>query len=320
MKERMKMFRWELLDFSKDDTKDVPEEYTPLAGTRDNGGWTTERSFKGLVRRLLHAMHVNDVFTVVVMGHSRPSGNNANHFHQTYAMQFQYIMSPIFARMGVKLETRNMAQANMSTIHQALGFQDLVGDSVDLVIWDCDTEDLDNIAAVDLLYRQALLSGKKVPVIWGGDFSTLRTLHQEADVDVGDFGWATGGLLVTESEEKVKALPPCVRYMKCTPEAKDLCDNNPNKFCTQCLIPRDDNSVSKELFDSIRDKPLGQEEANAIGWQLHQLIGRNLAFAVVDAMQEVLQIWSDGTMGKFIYVTCFFVFKASPPFSGAFYN
>jgi hypothetical protein len=36
-------------------------------GNNGHGGWTTKRSFDGLVRRLLHAMNTNDEF-VVVMG------------------------------------------------------------------------------------------------------------------------------------------------------------------------------------------------------------------------------------------------------------
>ena len=36
----------------------------------------------------------------------------------------------------------------------------------------------------DVFYRQALLAGNRVPVIWGGPFELLKMLHEEADVDV----------------------------------------------------------------------------------------------------------------------------------------
>ena len=69
--ERHKMFHWEKLDFSK--SQDPPEQFTKK-GARDIGGWTTKRSFNGLVRRLLHAMLTQDTFTVVLAGHSSAQG------------------------------------------------------------------------------------------------------------------------------------------------------------------------------------------------------------------------------------------------------
>ena len=63
MAERMKMFHWSREDLSLESAK-PPEKYRKR-GSRGNGGWTTKRSFDGLVRRLLHAMMTNDTFTVV---------------------------------------------------------------------------------------------------------------------------------------------------------------------------------------------------------------------------------------------------------------
>jgi hypothetical protein len=71
MAERHKMFHWEKLDFAK--SQDPPEQFTKK-GSRDIGGWTTKRSFDGLVRRLLHAMLTQDTFTVVLAGHSAAQG------------------------------------------------------------------------------------------------------------------------------------------------------------------------------------------------------------------------------------------------------
>ena len=69
--ERHRMFHWENLDFSK--SQDPPKEFKSN-GSRDIGGWTTKRSFDGLVRRLLHAMLTEDTFTVVLAGHSASQG------------------------------------------------------------------------------------------------------------------------------------------------------------------------------------------------------------------------------------------------------
>ena len=71
LSERHRMFHWEKLDFSK--SQDPPNEFKSN-GSREIGGWTTKRSFDGLVRRLLHAMLTEDTFTVVLAGHSAAQG------------------------------------------------------------------------------------------------------------------------------------------------------------------------------------------------------------------------------------------------------
>ena len=59
----MRMFHWSREDLSVPNAQ-APEKYRKR-GDRGNGGWTTKRSFDGLVRRLLHAMMTQDTFTVV---------------------------------------------------------------------------------------------------------------------------------------------------------------------------------------------------------------------------------------------------------------
>ena len=59
----MKMFHWSKENLSEENAQ-PPEKYRKR-GNRGNGGWTTQRSFDGLVRRLLHAMMTQDTFTVV---------------------------------------------------------------------------------------------------------------------------------------------------------------------------------------------------------------------------------------------------------------
>ena len=68
---------------------------------------------------------------------------------------------------------------------------------------------------VDIFYRQALLGGNRVPVIWGGPFELLKMLHEEADVDVGEWGLATDGIIEVESAEQAKEVPWAARFMKC---------------------------------------------------------------------------------------------------------
>jgi hypothetical protein len=70
--ERMKMFRWDKIDLK---TADGPPEHFQKSLTRANGGWTTKRSFEGLVRRILHAIMTSGTFTVVLAGHSSAAGH-----------------------------------------------------------------------------------------------------------------------------------------------------------------------------------------------------------------------------------------------------
>lgn len=69
--ERHKMFQWVMHDLAKNESP--PPDFS-RSGKQDIGGWTTKRSFDGLVRRLLHAMITQDTFTVVLAGHSAAKG------------------------------------------------------------------------------------------------------------------------------------------------------------------------------------------------------------------------------------------------------
>jgi len=286
--ERMKMFHWSREDLSIENAQ-LPEKYRKN-GSRGNGGWTTKRSFDGLVRRLLHAMMTQDTFTVVMGGHSAAVGQG-NHFRQSYMMQFHKVMYPIFARLGVKLITRNVGQGGLGTIQAGMGSGSIYGDEVDLLMWDSGMTEGDK-AHIDAFYRQALLAGNRIPVLWGGPFELLRMLHEEADVDVGDWGSAMDGITEVESYEQAQDIPWAARFLKCKTEVGDLCNEEP-RFCAKCWIDREDNIVPevKQL-----DRPKGQVKWHP-GWRKHQLMGRNLAFALLEALQAAVNIWTEEVMG-----------------------
>jgi hypothetical protein len=286
--ERMKMFKWE----QKIKDKPPPAFAPGRAGTRDFGGWTY--SHDGLVRRLLHAIMTNDEFVVVLAGHSAAAGHG-NHFEQSYVHQMHKIMAPVFARLGVKLVTRNMAQGGLGTMQTALGFQDLYGDSIDLILWDSAMTEGDQ--GFDLFLRQALLSGEKVPVIWStqGYFNVINSLFQNTGADLGEFGLGTAGVLLTKSEEQVKTLPLTVQYFRCEEGAEDLCANHP-RYCATCWLRQDKTAEEVGFVPTLHNVP-GQVKWHP-GWKEHQLQGRVLAFALLDGLQTALQRWSDGTMGK----------------------
>ena len=145
---------------------------------------------------------------------------------------------------------------------------------------------------VDVFYRQALLAGNRVPLLWGGPFELLKMLHEEADVDVGELGTAMDGIVEVESLEQAKSLPWAARFLKCKTEAEEVCKEEP-RFCSTCWIDREDKIVpeAKQL-----DKPRGQVKWHP-GWRSHQLMGRNLAFAILEGLQSAVNIWSEGVMG-----------------------
>jgi hypothetical protein len=174
---RSKMFKLNIVDFEKDDAMEKMEE-----GLK-HGGWTTRPSFKGIVRRVLHAMMTNDKFTIVMAGDSAAAGRG-NHFLQSYMAQFENIMKPIMERLGVELVTMNLANGDIGTMSNALGSGSIYGDNVDIIIWDADlTNGDDNLGIIDLFFRQALLAGKRPPVLIGSQdsYEILRSLNLNTD-------------------------------------------------------------------------------------------------------------------------------------------
>lgn len=286
----MKMFHWDKIDLS---TAEGPPEKHGRAGNRGNGGWTTRRSVEGLARRLLHAIMTRDEFTVVLAGHSSAAGHG-NHFRQSYIMQFHRIMAPVLARLGVKLVTHNMSQGGLGTIQNAMAAGDLYGKEIDLLLWDSSMTEKSGTPQADFFFRQGLLGGNKVPVVWsaGGNFDILKKLHEEADVDVGEYGVGMDGIALTESDKQAKTLPWAIQYLKCDPLHNDVCKNH-NDYCAKCWIDRKDG-----VKPDVEPQEFGGQVGWHPGWRYHQLQGRVIAFAVLEALQLAIQQFSEGTMGK----------------------
>ena len=281
--QRLIMYRWDLIE---DDATEPPEKYQ-AGGTRGGGGWATHSSFDGLVRRLLHAMMVNEPFVIALLGDAAAAGYG-NHFHQSYMMQVHELLAPMFARLGVQLVTRNLAQPSGS-LDLALGYHSLVGDDVDLLLWDAESVEA-NPKIQEFVQRQALLSKNKIPVIWGGNFEVLRFLVEHAAADVGAWGNGMDGIKETTSEN-FSTIPWAARCLK---PVGDACASEP-LFCTQCWIDRDD--VDASLFTQpMSMAPPGQDGSNP-GWRAHHLLGRTIAYGVLDALQVAVQQFSDGTLG-----------------------
>lgn len=287
--ERLRMFHWERLKTISPET--IPDTFGKK-GSHGIGGWITEKGWDGLVRRLLHAMMTNDDFTVVLGGHSAAAGHG-NHFHQSYLMQFHKIMAPIMARLGVKLRTHNFSQGGLGTLQNAMGMKSLYGAGIDILLWDSGMTETD-ASHIDLYARQGLVSGTKVPLLLGGNWAVMKFLYDNAEADVGVYGNGMDGIEAIQNETHALQVPYAARYLKCSHDRQDICDGAP-RFCATCWNERP-NYVKEDHFWNIAAKPGSQVKWHP-GWRSHQLQGRVLAFTVLDALSEAIQIFSDNTMG-----------------------
>jgi hypothetical protein len=147
-------------------------------------------------------------------------------------------------------------------------------------------------AHVDIFLRQGLIGGNRVPVVWGGNFNLLKMLHEEADADIGEFGWGTDALLEATTKEEFDALPYAQKGMKCDEAVQSLCDAE-SRFCAKCWIDRDDGIKPEK---AQINNPKGQVKWHP-GWRMHQLMGRNMAMGVLSALQAAINKWNENVMG-----------------------
>jgi len=266
---------------------DLKDEKGPKPGKDGgtNGGWTTDESFQGLVRRVLHALITNDSFTVILGGHSAAAGHG-NHFKQSYIMQFHKIMEPVFDLLGVPLLSRNVAQGGLGTLQHSLGFRDMYGEDIDVLIWDSGMTEGRDIKAVDIFYRQGLISGKRVPYILdgGGSQGVISFYNVNANADVGAIGSGMVGISECVDEMQCEKLPYATRYMRCSEEVVSLCKGN--RFHSNCWVERDDVKPEKNQ----KEKP-GSQVSWHPGFRVHQIEGRILAFTVLRAIKQGLEKW-----------------------------
>jgi len=138
------------------------------------------------------------------------------------------------------------------------------------------------------------MGGKRVPVIWGSgiDFGLLKYLHENADADIGEFGQATDLLPEVESVEQAQTIPWAARYMKCADGAEELCKAEP-RYCARCWEDRDDG-IQPPVTQLAQ--PKGQAGWHP-GWRPHQLVGRNLAMAVLQSLQNAVNLWNEHVSG-----------------------
>jgi hypothetical protein len=277
--ERSNMFSFKIADL-------LAGEKLPKTYPFDIGGWTTQRSFNGLARRILHAVMTEDQFTLVMTGHSSAAGHG-NHLQQSYTMQFQKAMEPIFARLGVKCIAHNMGMGGMGTIQNALAAGDIYGKDVDILLWDSSMTEKGAVH-LDVLARQALMGGDRVPMLLGGHRDVLTTMHNLADADVGEVaGWgaAYSGIPKSINATQVETLPWATRYIDCDKEFNKEC--RAQSYMGKCWYDRPDFTPPKQNAE-----PGGRAKWHP-GNRFHQLTGRIITFPVLRALSEAITMWMD---------------------------
>jgi hypothetical protein len=79
-------------------------------------------------------------------------------------------------------------------------------------MWDSGMTELRDVKAVDLMHRQGLLGGIKVPVLWSLAGSA-KLLNVAADVDIGFPGSASYGIQVGSSLEDLNNMTWAMQYV-----------------------------------------------------------------------------------------------------------
>ncbi|KAL9190080.1 hypothetical protein ACHAXT_007291 [Thalassiosira profunda] len=313
--ERLKMFHLQEVDLGAVTTAEDLQAAAP--DWQRTGGWTTERSFNGLERRLIHAVNTRTKFTVVITGSWQSMGYGGNHASQSMAGVFESLLKGLFEKLEVDLVVRaiglppledlspeeeaELLDGGKSTLLHTLGWSSIYGSDVDMVVWDdysaVDDDgaahDLDELSKqlFDLFARQALLSGEaSLPFIWGGDFEVLRYLHEHADADVGQLGNGLAGVPETKNARAVTDLPWAAAYLNCPKGMQSTCQRY--QFESICWIDRSDVTPPTEQLDSIPVMP------TAIGWRMQQLKGYTLAYNFLHATIEALERYSEITISQ----------------------
>ena len=250
-----------------------------------NSGWTTQLSFQGLQRRILHSILTEDTFVVAMGGHSAAAGHG-NHFQQSYTLQVQRVLEPVFARLGVAMQARNFGMGGLGTLHNSLAAGSLYGPDVDLLIWDSGMTEK-TPAHLEVFHRQGILGGDKVPVLWGQQTEWLMD-----HADVGDVSnkrdWKHMekiiGFNVTTSAAQGAKLPWAERHVMCNNEMMSECRSK--AYRGTCWIDRPDITPATKQ----KSAPGGRASWHP-GDRVHAWQGRMIAFGILRALDAALDQW-----------------------------
>jgi hypothetical protein len=174
-------------------------------------------------------------------------------------------MEPVFDRLGMVLVSANRAQGGMGTIQAALAGVGVYGNA-DFVLWDSSMTEKDG-RAQDLFFRQALLAGRRVPVLFdlGNGAGTLKSLRAEVGAHVG--GVNTGITLM-----------PKFRNTDMNFDEK--------KYNAKCWTARADVTPDVEQNQGYG----GQASWHPGNW-VHQSTARKISLVFLHALEEAFAVW-----------------------------
>ena len=174
-------------------------------------------------------------------------------------------MEPVFDRLGMVLVSANRAQGGMGTIQAALAGVGVYGDA-DFVLWDSSMTEKDG-RAQDLFFRQALLAGRRLPVLFdmGNGAGTLKSLHGEVGAHVG--GVNTGAALLPKFRNTTINL-------------------DERKYNAKCWTARADVKPDVEQNQGYG----GQTSWHPGNW-VHQSTARKISLVFLHALDEAFAVW-----------------------------
>lgn len=145
---------------------------------------------------------------------------------------------------------------------------------------------------MDLFARQSILSGQKVPLLWikkdyrrffsSGIYSYLAN---ECQADVAVFGSGMVGVPTMDTMDDANSLPYATRFMSCDNEIADACQQH--KYLSQCWIDREGVNVTTK-----QGSVAGGQGGWHPGFRVHKLQSRVLAFTLLAATEEALDLWT----------------------------
>ena len=154
-----------------------------------------------------------------------------------------------------------------------------------MLMWDSGMTEREKTAQ-DMFHRQALMGGMKVPVLWTLAASWATFFNEHADADVGMPGSGYFGIKQGKTLDEIEQMPWAAQYVRCDNELKQICRKN--EYIGQCWVERDD------FTPWTTQKP---EPGGRAGWhpgnRIHQVKGRVLAFTILQALKEALEMWNE---------------------------
>jgi hypothetical protein len=254
------------------------------------GSYLTNDAYNMLVRKLLHAIITEGTFLVVVVS-SGDYTYQANNMFQTQIMQFQYLLQPVFDKLGIELVSRNMGMDTRTTSINSLGGADVYGES-DILWYIPDHREHVNADAeqtvdhFDLLHIQSILSGERVPIILTPNPGSIpKELHdQNKEIWMGNIQPGYENICSHDPETTIDAC----KYIYCNEEQSDdpSCTSD-EQYNSICWVDRSDYTPKS----IIQNKTIGHTNEQYKNPNQHLLDSRKLSMLLLQALDEAINVW-----------------------------